>query len=175
MSFLQRLIFALVFFICTANAQEHNSETGAEILLPFKQELQQALLGGLADGPEQVIDVCKLEAPEIATSLSQNGILLGRASDRLRNPLNTTPEWAAPILESYTNNPENREPQHVSLSENRTGYVEPILIQPVCLACHGTELSQSISTKLNLAYPADRATGYQTGDLRGIFWVEFVE
>ncbi len=36
---------------------------------PFKQRLKSALLEGMARGPEQAIDFCRLEAPRIAKSI----------------------------------------------------------------------------------------------------------
>ena len=41
----------------------------------------------------------------------------------------------------------------------------------VCLKCHGTELTADVVDALNNAYPEDKATGYQEGDIRGAFVV----
>ena len=170
---MQVLIIMLLLSAGVVEAGEPEVMTGPEILAPFKRDLQQALLNGLAQGPEEAVAVCKLKAPEIADALSLNGVRLGRTSNRLRNPSNIGPEWVAPILESYVNNPSDREPRTVSVSNNRSGYVEPIILQPVCLSCHGSSLSPEVSSRITEAYPEDHATGYQVGDLRGVFWVEF--
>ena len=37
--------------------------------MPFKQDLQQALKSGLADGPATAIQVCRVKAPGIADAL----------------------------------------------------------------------------------------------------------
>jgi hypothetical protein len=55
------------------------------------------------------------------------------------------------------------------------GYVEPITIQPPCLACHGTQLDAAVRQKLAELYPEDRATGFAPGELRGMFWVTVPE
>ena len=169
----QILIIMLAFVIDVSQAGEAEVINGAQILAPFKRDLQQALRNGLTQGPKQAVAACKLKAPEIVDALSINGVRLGRTSKRLRNPINIGPEWATPILESYVDNPSDRKPRTVSVGRNRSGYVEPIILQPVCLACHGDALSPEVSSLITELYPEDQAVGYQVGDLRGVFWVEF--
>jgi len=165
------LLIAGIPLMCAAS--ERDLARGAEILQPFKQQLQGALREGLARGPAEAIAACRTKAPEIAASLSEGGIRIGRASHRLRNPANAPPEWVEPLLDGYRDDPSARAPRAVALGERRRGYVEPIFVQPLCLTCHGENLSDSISAKLSELYPEDRAVGYRAGDLRGVFWVEF--
>jgi hypothetical protein len=61
----------------------------------------------------------------------------------------------------------------VPLPDSRLGYVEPILVQPLCLTCHGDPLAPDIAARIDELYPEDRAVGYEIGDLRGVFWIEF--
>ena len=146
---------------------------GAELLAPFKRDLLAALADGLADGPAAAIDACRVRAPEIAAALSDDDVRIGRASNRLRNPGNTGPDWSKPLLDAYLANDSDRTPKLVSLAGNRYGYVEPIELAPLCLSCHGETLAPAVAARIADAYPDDRATGYRAGDLRGIFWVEF--
>jgi len=154
-------------------AGESAPARGAELLLPFKQNLQQALKTGLAKGPVEAIAACRLEAPKIAGQLSQGGVVVGRTSHRLRNPANVSPEWVTPVLERYVNSAGNRAPQVVELSGQRVGYVEPIPTQALCLTCHGEKLAPALEERISELYPQDRATGFREGDLRGVFWVEY--
>lgn len=146
---------------------------GAELLLPFKQDMKAALVEGLAAGPAAAIDACRVEAPGIARKHSTDGVKIGRTSDRLRNPANAGPDWVTPTLERWLANPDGREPVVVELDGERVGYVEPIVTQPMCLACHGETLSPAVADTIERLYPEDRATGFAAGDLRGVFWVEF--
>jgi len=155
------------------DAQDAETPSGAELLAPFKQELQQALREGMARGPDEAIAACKQRAPEIAEQLSRDGVRMGRTSHRLRNPANVAPAWVAPILETYQTSPDEREPRTVALDDSRSGYVEPILVQPMCLVCHGDHLDPALASRIKELYPADRAVGFAVGDLRGVFWVEF--
>lgn len=148
------------------------AERGAQLLAPFKQQLMQALSAGLADGAPAAISACRVEAPRIAEGLSVDGVAMGRASHRLRNPANTPPGWVAPVLEDYLSGGVV-EPRVVSLEDGRTGYVEPIRTKGLCLACHGSELAPGVHERIAELYPGDQATGFAEGELRGVFWVRF--
>lgn len=166
-------IIVLALAVGGVQAQEAELARGAELLSPFKGDLQEALRLGLTKGPVEAIGICRVQAPEIARALAQDGIRLGRSSHRLRNPANSPPEWVTPILAAYIDNSADRAPRVVPLPDNRLGYVEPILLQPLCLTCHGEVLAPDVATRIDELYPEDRAVGFNDGDLRGIFWVDF--
>ncbi len=42
---------------------------------------------------------------------------------------------------------------------------------PLCLACHGETLAAPVAEKIGELYPADKATGFREGDIRGAFVV----
>lgn len=167
------LVAILLSATAVVDAQETDLAPGPKLLAPFKHDLQQALRSGLAQGPVEAIAACRLKAPEISDALSRDGVRLGRTSLHLRNPANAGPDWVVSVLETYANNPSDRAPRNVSLQNNRSGYVEPIFVQPVCLTCHGDEMAPDVTARISELYPADRAVGYEVGDLRGVFWVEF--
>jgi len=146
---------------------------GAELLAPFKSNLMQALSAGMQDGPAGAIEVCSEQAPAIARSLSANGVRMGRSSHKLRNPDNAPPDWLAPLIEAYASGAVDLQPRVVAVDDGRTGYAEPIVVQPLCLACHGAELDAEVAEQLAARYPDDQATGFSAGDFRGVFWVEF--
>ena len=127
----------------------------------------------MQDGPLNAISVCKERAPAIAASLSVDGIKIGRTSHRLRNPANVAPGWVNTVLESYLDDDSDRAPRNVSLPDNREGYVEPIMLQPLCVTCHGGSLTSELAAHINKEYPDDAATGFEVGDLRGVYWVEY--
>ena len=167
------IVLSLALTAATTHAQEAELAHGAELLAPFKKNLQQALKSGLAEGPAEAIQVCRVQAPDIAEALSVNGVRVGRSSHRLRNQDNAAPDWVRPIMQAYLVDPSSRSPRAVELAGDRRGYVEPIILQPLCLACHGAELAPDIRTMITELYPDDRATGFEAGDLRGVFWLEY--
>ena len=168
-------LLALLALAAIAQAGDDPAAHGASLLAPFKAELKSALMAGMKEGPATAIEVCSKDAPGIAAKLSVDGVLMGRSSHKLRNPDNTAPDWLSPIMQAYLDEPSNRNPRAVSLPGNRWGYVEPIMVQPLCLTCHGSELSPDVASRISELYPDDHATGFAAGDLRGVFWVEFPE
>lgn len=119
------------------------------------------------------ISVCRDQAPAIAQALSVEGVRIGRTSHRLRNPANAAPDWVNTVLEGYLAASSDRAPEVVQLPDNREGYIEPIMLQPLCVTCHGKTLAPDVAAHLEAVYPEDEATGFEVGDLRGVYWVEY--
>ena len=165
----------LVISLAAVADNEDPAARGANLLQPFKQDLKQTLITGLQQGPDAAISVCKFEAPAIAAQLSTGGVTMGRTSHRLRNPANAGPTWAEAVLKDYLEADADIGPQVRRLDDGRTGYVEPIRMQPMCLTCHGSAVTPELTARINREYPEDQATGFEAGDLRGVFWVAFVE
>jgi hypothetical protein len=164
--------FIIMFLFCTGVSIADDQVAGAQLLAPFKSELKAALIEGMQSGPAEAIDACRLKAPQIAADLSVEGVQVGRSSQRLRNPGNAGPDWVEDVLEEWRAQ-SKFEAVIVPLTDTRTGYAEPILVAPLCLTCHGESLSPGVADRIRALYPEDRATGYQAGDLRGAFWVEY--
>jgi len=171
-----RLIVAtIVVAMCAACERptvDYKAE-GAALLMPFKTDLKAALVKGMEAGPVEAISACRIEAPQISSKLSVDGVVMGRSSHKLRNSGNASPVWLEPILRGYADGSSDLAPVDVSTGDGRVGYVEPIIMQPMCLACHGEELQADVAARISENYPEDRATGFKAGDFRGVFWVEF--
>ncbi len=141
-------------------------------------DLKAALTEGLAaGGPAAAIGVCRDQAPAIADARSRNlGARVGRTSQRLRNPANAPAPEQQSVLESFAERIAAGEaPGTVEHWERRDDgsalYMKPIIVGGPCLACHGREPAPGVAGVLQSAYPDDRATGYEIGDLRGAFLV----
>jgi hypothetical protein len=148
-------------------------DRGARTVQPFKQQLMGALQAALPAGADRAIETCRVEAPALAAASGGPGVTVGRTSHRLRNPANAPRPWVAPLLGEFVADPGVAAPRAVALPTGGIGYVEPIVTQPLCLACHGEALAPAVRARLAAQYPADAATGFRTGDFRGVFWVEF--
>jgi hypothetical protein len=152
---------------------ESDMARAAAALQPLKRELRTALIGALEEGgPERAIEVCQLRAPEIARLTSTRGAVLGRTSHRVRNPDNAPEAWMSAFLEEYLANPNDDQPRAVRLASDEIGYVEPIRMKGICMKCHGNRIKPGVNARLQALYPEDEATGFKTGELRGIFWVK---
>lgn len=145
----------------------------AATLQPFRQDLQAALQSAMArGGPVAAIDACRLEAPALAAAAARPGVRIGRSSHRVRNPDNAPAPWLEPLIAQYVAGTASA-PQLVELGADYYGYAEPIITQPLCLACHGSELAPDVAGRLAGLYPDDQATGFAAGEFRGVFWVAF--
>jgi hypothetical protein len=147
------------------------AQRAQESLKPFKRQLMGALTEALAESPVRAIEVCSMKAPAIAEAVAREGLTMGRSSHRLRNPANAAPQWAAPMLEAWVDQPANALPRAVWIDDDTIGYVEPIYTGAMCLTCHGEAVADSVLVRIDELYPEDEARGFREGDLRGIFWV----
>jgi hypothetical protein len=169
------VVLTLGSISCQSGAAQISQEDMAraqENLLPFKQELKAALVGALGEGAETSIHICREQAPAIAASAGEAGVTMGRTSHRLRNPDNAPEPWMEPLLAAYLENPENAEPQAVSLGGGTFGYVEPIYIESFCLSCHGMTIAPEVEARIQELYPQDQARGFRVDDFRGMFWIK---
>ncbi|MDY6828270.1 MAG: DUF3365 domain-containing protein [Pseudomonadota bacterium] len=151
------------------------AERSRAVLAPFKAELAATLRQGLEQGSEHAIRVCQVQAPTLGAQFSGEQVEVGRTSHRLRNPDNRPRDWIQPLLEDQLTDPESRESRVVRLPDGGVGYVEPIVVQPLCLTCHGASLDSATTTALRERYPNDEATGFRLGEFRGLFWVQWAE
>jgi hypothetical protein len=139
--------------------------------------LQKAIAAG---GPVNAIGVCNLAAPEIATAKSaERHMTIARTSLKLRQPKNAPDDWELRQLQSFEQRKAAGEsPASIEIGEYvETGgkklfrYMKAIPTGEVCLACHGSTLTPEVSARLKELYPADAATGFKLGDLRGAFTI----
>ena len=136
--------------------------------------LRQRLLGRVmevveSDGLPAAVTVCHEEAIPLTTQVGEEfDVSIGRVSDRLRNPDNIPPAWAAEMIESAD---EEAQTQDVDDVHRR---VSPLHIGAPCLNCHGAreDIAPDVLTVIDELYPDDRATGYAESQLRGWVWVE---
>lgn len=140
-----------------------------------KETLFRRLLSRLQDaitneGFTEAIQVCQEAAPQIASEVSgEMGLQIGRTSFKLRNPENTPPDWARPLVDKRIESP-----SYLTGPEGQLAALLPIRLQPQCTMCHGTkdEIPEEMHVAIARAYPNDQATGFHIGDLRGWFWIE---
>ena len=132
------------------------------------------------EGPIAAIRVCAEEAPEIAKNVSaETGVKVGRTALRVRNPANAPDAWERETLEHFISAIGSGE-DPAALTETHTDVVDgnevyrwarPIPLEPQCAMCHGTSISPEVSAAIAERYPGDEATGFEVGELRGMFTV----
>jgi hypothetical protein len=159
------------------NAMQETRDIAAAMLKELGQTLQAAMASG---GPENAIGVCQTQAPEIAKNLSlKHQLQVARVGTRARNPVMGEPnEWQALALKQFetrlANGDKPTDIEYVQLTKSGSydlelRYAKPIVLQPMCTACHGSpeQISPSVKAKLQQLYPHDKAVDYKPGELRG--------
>ena len=141
----------------------------------LKGELQAAIKEG---GPAHAIGVCQEVAPSIAGEMSEkSGWAVGRTSLKVRNPRNAPSVRERAVLMEFKRR--HAEGEGFKTMESKAvieeggrrylHYMKAIPTQEVCLACHGSNVKEPVQKAIDAQYPADAATGFQKGELRGAF------
>ncbi|WP_145107367.1 Tll0287-like domain-containing protein [Cereibacter sediminicola] len=130
----------------------------------------------LEAGPEGAIQTCNLSALPMTDEISgAMGAEIGRTALRLRNPANAPDEWEQEQLRVFEARLAAGEPAAAleAVRQDETGirFMKAIPMQDQCAVCHGTEVDPALQERITKLYPADEATGFRTGDLRGAFTV----
>ena len=148
-----------------------------ELLSQLGQKLKSTMS---SEGPEAAVSVCKEASPSIAKILSsKHGAQMTRVGTRVRNPAMGTPnQWQSDALTQFESRLAQGEVPasmeywkvvNVNDGKRELHYAKAIMVQPMCLSCHGatSEIPASLSEKIRIEYPQDQATGYSVGKLRG--------
>ncbi|MEM7016308.1 MAG: DUF3365 domain-containing protein [Pseudomonadota bacterium] len=184
MKYLQRPVlfgFVLSIFSLHVSADELSHEAvlkaeAVKIVKTFggmlKPRLQEAIqTGGLA----HAINVCSVEAPNIAEKLSkETGWQVKRVSLKPRNKSSAVPDdFEKKILEQFNAQQSKGEApaavEHAEILNQQFRYMKAQVVEGLCLNCHGSSLSPEVIKALGKHYPKDVATGYSLGEIRGAF------
>ncbi len=152
---------------------EKAQTAAAELGKRLKSRLMDAIG---SEGPVAAIRVCSEEAPEIAREVSADaGLTVSRTSLKTRNPDNAPDARERAVLELWRNKVDSGTPAAALEPFASDGgdflWMKPIVAEPPCLMCHGSDVPEAVADAIAKRYPQDRATGYSAGDLRGAFVV----
>jgi hypothetical protein len=157
-------------------------ELGNAVALGTKQTLGKNLQSALqSGGVENAISFCNLNAMPLVDSLSKNyDAVIKRVSLKVRNPEDAPTELERELLEAYEyqmKNSAEMKPNVQALGDDQYLFTKPIMVEnALCLTCHGTfenGLTQETDDFIKSKYPEDKATGYEIGDLRGMWSITF--
>lgn len=148
-----------------------------ELASALQAELKSAIQDG---GPVSAIEVCNTRAMPITQRVSdEQGLNVKRVSLKNRNPANAPNAWETAVLEDFERQKaEGKDVGSLVWSDTvavdggqEFRFMKAIPTGDVCLLCHGAQLAPGVSQALAELYPADRATGFAMGDIRGAFVV----
>jgi hypothetical protein len=174
-----RLFTFLLLFCCNPGFTSEAADTDLDeqarqiaqrFIGELKPQLKQAMTEG---GPILAIEVCASAAPKIADKLSaDSGWLVKRVSLKSRNASRAQPDnWERAVLMQFDERQAAGEEasalHHAGIKGNWYRYMQAQSVEPLCLVCHGMNLSEPVQAELNDFYPDDWATGYHLGEVRG--------
>lgn len=137
--------------------------------------LQEEIARG---GFEGAVAACRDKAPAMArTASEQTGWQIRRVSLRERNPRAVPDAWERAALEDFDRRAAAREGA-ASLERAEVvmeggqavrRYIRALPTMELCVNCHGRpeRLNPAAAARIAELYPADRAVGYQVGEIRG--------
>jgi hypothetical protein len=164
----------------TAGLTDDARKTAGGLIQTLGGELKSAMTAG---GPAQAIGVCKEKAPKIASEAAQKtGFQIKRVSLKNRNPKGVPDAWETDALAELEKRltagekPETLDTHSVvNTPQGKVyRYAKALVMQPVCVNCHGAveNLSPEVKAKLAAEYPDDKATGYAPGMIRGVLSIK---
>ena len=172
-------VLCLLATLTAAAQEDQRAALSRDAAARLGQELSATLLAALeAGGPIEAIGICAVEASPIAARLSaQTGASVGRTALRLRNPDNAPDAGARVTMAAFERDlaaGASAPPEHFETRPDGSArYMRAIVTQPLCVTCHGSQIAPQVAAAVSEHYPADRATGFAVGDLRGAFIIEW--
>lgn len=167
----------------TAPAMDQVRQRGGAIVRQaftlLSTNLAQAIQAG---GISNALSYCSVKALPLTELVGDtNQVELRRVTHKPRNPANRASPAELEILASFRSalaeGETNLAPVISTNLEGGLTFYAPIVINnPLCLNCHGVSGEQILPdnvTLLSRLYPADEATGFAMGDLRGMWRVDF--
>ena len=161
----------------TQASNEVNIPDGVKYIKMLGMALKSELQKHIKEDPSGVkaFDFCSKRAEEITKEVNSKlpeGATVRRTALKTRNPNNKPDAIDEGVMEVFEINAieKNLSPTNIIKipDGNYTRYYKPLLIQDVCLKCHGDNVSDELKSKIKEAYPKDMALGFKNGDFRGV-------
>ena len=176
------LVSAAIAHTSVAETAAPDDASRLAVARAASKDLAETLKGQLvaaikAGGPASAIAACKTIAPTVSgETAAKHALTIRRTALKVRNPSNAPDAFEARVLADFVKKIEaGADPAMLDYSETvseggarafRYMKAIPTAAEP-CLACHGADLKPEVKAEISKLYPADTATGFKAGDLRG--------
>lgn len=182
------LVFTMGYFSCGKRADSVISSLPDSLYVQRGDSISSATFDTLSKtlryvmqtaGADSAIRFCNEQAYPITAIYASSGVHVIRTSLKFRNPANEPDELENLILHEFKATQQAGEELKPVIRHNKNGtihYFKPILLQGMCITCHGnpaSDIPDLVKNALNTLYPNDQAIGYQVGDLRGMWHIQF--
>ena len=183
------LLSMIVVFSCssdkamlTEQAQQVYIKRGDSLAKLTFDTLRNTLMRKiLTDGVPGAVRFCQVSAGDLTATYTNEAVEINRTSMRYRNTLNKPDSLSLNILEKMQTEKDNGAvPASLVLKDNNgvVHFYKPILMQPMCLNCHGSvpgQVQPDVLGVIDSLYPGDLARQYMEGELRGAWHIRFSE
>ena len=153
---------------------------GDSLITQTFDTLRNTLLRAVGEkGFPGAVDFCNTAAIYLTNSYASEGIIIKRSSDKIRNAANAPDSIEKEMLSAYLQMKKIKQELKPITQKDAAGnhhYFKPILLQAICLNCHGdktTQIKPDTWEMIQKKYPFDSAFNYKEGDLRGIWHITF--
>lgn len=154
-------------------------QTGNKIVSLTFDTLRNSLMTTIGSkGIEEAIEFCNEKAYSI-TDTYGDSVVIRRTAVRYRNTSNQPDSLELTVLDEMnaqmTSGISGAKVIRRS-SADEIHFFKPIILQAMCLNCHGApgdQIQPSTLSRINQLYPDDRAVNFKEGDLRGVWHIIF--
>lgn len=176
-------IFLFITIACSDKSQPELTDQIKNGLRKDAKEFSESLKNILVkeiqtNGIVSAVNVCSDTAQILTNDYGVGkGIYIKRVSFKNRNQNSIPDKYESKALKYFeelkSSGKLDETTEYIEIEETngikKIRYLKPIIIQPLCLNCHGSSenINQEVKDVLNTRYPDDKATGYQINDLRG--------
>lgn len=165
----------------TTQQKSSYAERGLKYALSTKAVLGKNLMGTIQKkGTVEALSFCNERAYPLTDSMSTvHRVSIKRVSDQPRNPNNKANNEELKYINTFKEMIANKlEPQAIVKETDSTARVYyPIITNTMCLQCHGKPeaIEKSTLSKIKVLYPNDKAIGYNSNQVRGIWRITFTK
>lgn len=187
-------IIAIVFISLGCTSKQSTSETTAVQVIPDSvyinngnrlvaltfDTLRNSLVNAIGTkGIEEAITFCNEQAYPLTATYTGDSVSIRRTSTHFRNPNNEPDSLELSVLNRMAEEMKSSSLPKVQLVRKSSGEVhffKPIMLQAMCLNCHGApneQIQPATLARIQRLYPTDQAVDFREGDLRGMWHVTF--
>ncbi len=155
---------------------------GNQLVAKTFDTLRSSLLTAVnTKGFPDAISFCNEKAYPI-TDIYADSVKIRRTSLRYRNPNNQPDSLELSVLTLMEEEMKSIKKTGTRLVRNSANgeihFFKPIMMQALCLNCHGTsdkQIQPATLARIQELYPSDQAVNFHEGDLRGVWHIIFAK